>query len=51
MFHASEDKTKFQYDVMTGVSTGAINSFGMLFFEKGDEENMLNVLSDTWASL
>jgi hypothetical protein len=23
----------------------------MSFFKKGDEENMLNVLSNTWASL
>lgn len=51
MLHNSEDKSKFEYDVLTGVSTGAINSFAMLFFEKGDEERLFDVLSDTWASL
>ena len=41
MYHALTDKTQVQYDVLTGVSTGSINSFGMLFFEKGTEEKLV----------
>ena len=51
MYHTSEDKKKFEYDLFTGVSAGAINSGGLSVFAKGDEANMLQVLSDTWASL
>lgn len=31
----SEDKTKFEYDVVTGVSAGAINTACVSLFEKG----------------
>ena len=51
MYHNTDDKSKFVYDVFTGVSAGAINSGGLSAFAKGDEERMLQVLSDTWASL
>jgi predicted acylesterase/phospholipase RssA len=51
MYHASNDKSKFEYDFFTGVSAGSINSGAISAFEKGDEERMLQILSDTWASL
>lgn len=40
-----------QYDVVTGVSAGAINGGAMSLFEIGDEENMVNVLSEKWQEL
>jgi predicted acylesterase/phospholipase RssA len=51
LYHASEDKTKFEYDVITGVSAGSINLGAMALFDIGDEENMLDVISDTWQSM
>jgi len=51
MYFNSEDKTKFEYDVITGVSAGSINTGGMGLFEVGDEENMLITLSKKWTEL
>lgn len=51
MYNAAEDKSIFEYDVVTGVSAGAINAFAYSLFEKGDEVNALNVLSETWQSM
>jgi len=48
IFYELADKTKMQYDVVTGVSAGAINGGAMSLFEIGDEENMVNVLSEKW---
>jgi len=45
------DKAKFQYHVVTGISAGSINTGGVALFPIGDEENMVNVLSERWASL
>lgn len=44
----SEDKSKFAYDVVTGVSAGAINLGAVSLFDIGDEENMVKTLSDKW---
>jgi len=41
MYYAAEDKSIFEYDVVTGVSAGAINAFAYALFEKGDEVNAL----------
>jgi predicted acylesterase/phospholipase RssA len=51
MFYADSDKTKYEYDVVSGVSAGAINSGAVAVFEIGDEENMVNVLSEKWQNL
>jgi predicted acylesterase/phospholipase RssA len=50
MFHqsADADKSKFDYDVLTGVSAGAINVGAMSMFEKTDTERMLDILSEEW---
>ena len=48
MYHAEPDKTKFQYDVVSGVSAGAINGAAMATFAPGDEVNMLNTLTMKW---
>jgi predicted acylesterase/phospholipase RssA len=48
MVHEAADKTQFEYDVVTGVSAGAINTAGVSLFKKGDEVNMVNILSERW---
>jgi len=45
MYHSAQDKSKYQYDVVTGVSAGAINTGAISLFAPGDEENMLEYLS------
>lgn len=45
------DKTKYAYDVVTGVSAGSINTVAVALFAPGDEANMTQFMSDTWASL
>lgn len=41
----------FTWDVVTGVSAGAINTGAVVLFAPGDEIAMTQFLSDTWASL
>jgi predicted acylesterase/phospholipase RssA len=45
------DTGKYAYDVVTGVSAGAINTGAISLFAPGDEVNMVTFLSDTWASI
>lgn len=45
------DKKTMAYDVVTGVSAGSINTAAVILFEKGDEEEMVKFLSDTWSSI
>ena len=40
-----------QYDVMTGVSVGALNTAGLAMFAKGDEGNMTAFLLDIWRNI
>jgi predicted acylesterase/phospholipase RssA len=35
MYHADDDKTNYEYDVITGVSAGGINLGPIVLFEKG----------------
>lgn len=42
---------EIQYDVMTGVSVGALNTAGLAMFEKGDEGNMTAFLLDIWRNI
>jgi len=51
MYYAAEDKTQFEYDVITGISAGTLNLAAIASFEKGDEVNMLQLLSDLWADI
>lgn len=44
-----QNKTKYEYDVVTGVSAGSINTGAVSLFKPGDEVNMVQFLSDTWA--
>ena len=39
----------FKWDVITGVSAGAINTCATVVFDVGDEVKMTEFLSDTWA--
>lgn len=41
----------YAWDVVSGVSAGAINAFGVSLFHTGDEIEMVQWLSDTWAGL
>lgn len=41
----------YEWDVVSGVSAGAINSAAVSFFPPGNEAQMVQYLSDTWASL
>jgi predicted acylesterase/phospholipase RssA len=43
--------TKFAYDVVTGVSIGAINTAGVSLWKPGSEWDMVDWLSDTWANM
>ena len=45
MYHGSSDKSKFEYEVASGVSAGAINSFAISLFEKGQEGAMVDFLT------
>jgi predicted acylesterase/phospholipase RssA len=51
MYYAKNAGEDFDYDVLSGVSAGSINSFALSLFAKNDTEHAINVISDTWASL
>ena len=51
LYYAAEDKSKMQYDVITGVSAGAINAAAMGVFPKEETEKGLQEMSDRWANL
>jgi predicted acylesterase/phospholipase RssA len=36
-----EDKSKYSYDIISGVSAGSINSFAISLFPKGEEKTMV----------
>jgi predicted acylesterase/phospholipase RssA len=39
------------YDVVSGISAGAINGIGFSFFEKGDEKNAVEFLEKIWSNI
>jgi predicted acylesterase/phospholipase RssA len=39
------------WDVVSGVSAGALNAAGMAIFKKGDEVNMSHFLLDLWGNI
>ena len=45
------DPADFTWDVITGVSAGAINTAATTVFAPGDELNMTQFLSDCWSNL
>lgn len=40
----------FHYDVVTGVSAGSINSLAMMIYGKGEEEQMVDFLINSWKA-
>jgi predicted acylesterase/phospholipase RssA len=42
---------KMAYDSVSGVSAGAINAFAVSMFPKGQEEAMVEFLSEAWLNL
>merc|ERR1712086_476938 len=50
LVNAGKDKS-FAYDVVTGVSAGAINTGAISLFAPGDEKALVQFLSDTWAGI
>jgi NTE family protein len=40
-----------EYDIITGVSAGALNAFGLVMFPKGQEVEMADFLYDTWFNI
>lgn len=48
MYGATTDKNAYDYDVVTGVSAGALNAAGIALFGKGETGEMVKFLSDCW---
>ena len=46
----AKDPEDFQYDVLSGVSAGSMNSMSLGLFAKGDEDTAVEMLSDQWAT-
>ena len=46
-----EDKTKYEYDVITGVSAGSFNALFIAAREIGQEETMVEYLSNEWEKI
>jgi predicted acylesterase/phospholipase RssA len=40
-----------EYDIITGVSAGALNAFALSMFPKGQEAEMADFLYNTWFNL
>lgn len=40
-----------EYDVITGISAGAINAFGLSLFAKGQEWEASDFMLDFWQDL
>lgn len=45
------DPTDFEFDVITGISAGAINTGGLVGWPKGKEVEMVEFMSEKWHSL
>ena len=50
LFHNAPDKDQYRYDVLSGVSAGSINSAMISTFPVGQEEQMLDFLSEQWQN-
>lgn len=51
IFNHFDGTTDAQYDVVSGVSVGAINSASMALFAKGDEKALGEFLLEMWMNL
>lgn len=51
IYQALENKEDMAYDVVTGVSAGALNAGFIALTEPGNEEFMVNKLSEKWQSM
>ena len=51
MYYGLDDKSKMEYDVVTGVSAGALNGGAVALFGKGQEEALIKYMSDLWNSI
>ena len=46
-----DDPTKYEYDMVTGLSGGSINALGIAGFPKGTEKEMVDWLTEHWRTL
>lgn len=44
------DTSKYEWDIVTGVSAGSLNTAMVTGFETGDEMNLVKYMSNMWAS-
>ena len=51
IFNSIPDKTEFEYDVVTGVSAGSLNTLGVAVYPKGQEQAMVDDLTYRWSHL
>ena len=51
IYNSLEDKSDLEYDVVTGVSAGSINTGAMIVFDKGKEGTLVEFLSNAWEHL
>jgi predicted acylesterase/phospholipase RssA len=42
---------KYEYDMVTGVSGGSINALAIAGWKKGDENNLVEWLTNAWRNL
>lgn len=51
LINSAPDPSKYAWDVVTGVSIGAINAVGVSLWAPGDEAKMVPWLSEVWQEL
>lgn len=51
IYNAVSDKTSLEWDVVTGVSAGSINTLATIVFSKGQEADLVQFASDAWANM
>ena len=44
-------KEEYQWDVVSGISIGCVNSSGVAIWDKGNEEKMVEWMSNVWDTL
>ena len=50
LIHNDTSGADYKWDIVTGVSAGSLNTAMVTGFEKGDEVNMVNYMSNMWAT-
>lgn len=51
IYNQLQNKADMQYDIVTGVSAGSINTFATGLFAPGDEKNLVEFLKNAWGTL